>query len=165
MKQRKSIEVIGMPFLDMISCAFGGLIILYILAEHTHGNPEPFPLNFKVVSVKAKNSLPVRIGIQLTEVDSVGGENVFKCVSLDCSNTENIIWDVQLGETLALIKGDLELRETIGIAIVDSDAVQIHDRAIIQVCVDFYGARSVVDLSRDYLFRSTSNIESGEECD
>lgn len=62
MKRRKPIEVIGLSFLDMICCAFGGIVVLYAVAPRDEAVGSPFQNSFEI-SVELAHGETYEIGL------------------------------------------------------------------------------------------------------
>lgn len=58
-------EVVGMPFLDLICCAFGGIILLYLLAERSDGSPSPVTNGMRVYIAELPGGSSHRLGMRL----------------------------------------------------------------------------------------------------
>ena len=79
-KKRVPIEVIGLSFLDMICCAFGGVVVLYSLTPRTEATPETFLRGFTTIQVESAGEQPIKFGMIFSY-----GDNAVECLSDECT--------------------------------------------------------------------------------
>lgn len=90
-------QVIGMPFLDLICCAFGGIILLYLLASRDDGTPTPVLSGMRVYIAETGGSNPHRLGMRL-----IGPKTDSACwPPQDCDGG---LWEAEPGMTVGMVK-------------------------------------------------------------
>lgn len=85
-----------MPFLDLICCAFGGIILLYILADDRHGSDRSAVEGFHSIVAEVPNWGDNHIGLRLK-----GQTGQFSCwTKMNCDRGK-VVWDISAGKTIA----------------------------------------------------------------
>ncbi len=60
-----ALDPFGLSFLDLVSCAFAGVLILYLTADETLPEPERDPSEMTVIEVQAGGAVPAILGVRL----------------------------------------------------------------------------------------------------
>ena len=107
MRRRKNPpEVVSMSFLDLICCAFGGILLLYILADRTNGEENPATKSLRLVIAELPRAYPEKLGMRITVKGKA--HYCWPGVKRGCVNGK-VLWSAINGRTTATILGaDIE---------------------------------------------------------
>jgi hypothetical protein len=146
-KRRAPIEVVGLSFLDMICCAFGGVLVLYLLADDSQGTPDPVPAAFVTVEAVVESSKPFNIGISF----EIGGK-VFRCFRKDCPDQSggNLQWMKASGSIMALLRSETEEPARVQVALVSGNNLAVEKCVLVWINA---GKQAVIALKRQDGFR------------
>lgn len=71
-RQRGTLDPFGLSFLDLVSCAFAGVLILYLTADAQEAEEEqPSASQLHVVEAQAADGAPVVLGLRVTTAGEV----------------------------------------------------------------------------------------------
>lgn len=146
-RRRKTIDVIGMPFLDMISCAFGGVVVLYLITPPTNASVEPFETT-RIVELRAAMGEPLTFGMRFP----AGGASV-GCFEVDCEPEAGVVreWTRGQGRLTAILSTEADLPTSLGIAVLDGEA--LFTTSCVEVRAEIMGTYRVLALQRSDGFR------------
>lgn len=148
-RQRRSIEVIGMPFLDMISCAFGGVVVLYLITPTTDLRVDTFEV-IRIVELRTASGAPFDLGLRFPADSSNKG-----CFEPDCEREPNVTseWTRGQGRLTAVLDGDADPPDSLEIAILGGEA--FFTTSCIVVRAEIMGVQRIVAINRADGFRRT----------
>ncbi len=146
-RRRKTIDVIGMPFLDMISCAFGGVVVLYLITPPTDASVEPFEAT-RIVELRAAMGEPLTLGMRYP----TGGASV-GCFETDCGPEAGVAreWTRGQGRLTAILPPDADLPTSLEIAVLDGPS--LFTTSCLKVRAEVMGTYRVLALQRSDGFR------------
>jgi hypothetical protein len=101
--RRGAPEVVGMAFLDLICCAFGGVILLYILADRNNGSAAPVENGMSVVIAELKGGVTHDLGMQLS---GAGGWKEACWRNGDPCKAATSLWDRRPGTLIGMVRAD-----------------------------------------------------------
>jgi hypothetical protein len=64
-KRRFEVEAFGMSFLDLIACAFAGVVILYVTAEPHASEEATSKARLTVIELQAADAVPAVLGLRV----------------------------------------------------------------------------------------------------
>jgi len=148
-------QIIGLSFLDLVSCAFGGLIVLYALSDRVSGSPEPYPSGIRILEVTIEQGLPYSVGLHFKL-----NEETHECWRSNCSSGTGINWTVTPGNTTALIIQSGKISDIVGIALIEGENFLLSLPSERKICVKIftYERTTTVLLERDKLYRAKANL-------
>lgn len=154
MRRREMPEVVGMPFLDLVCCAFGGLILLYLLAQREDGTPSPVIDGVKVIIAETRGSEPHLLALGL-EIDGTS----YVCIPPDdCAGSNAVAWDSRAGATVASVKGDVIAGDVlIGVAQFDNP-LEFGSDLCVRVSAPGMGHDHILELPSANSFRALSTF-------
>ena len=133
----------GLSFLDLISCAFAGVLVLYLLAEPKR---HPIPSNVAFVQIEAASSKTPMLGAEI-----VAGGTSFKSWA---PGERGVQWVGSPGSLLALVTlsdpGDVSLQILV-VKPGESDPVDTTYKLQVTTPV---GSGRTLELTHDSMFRS-----------
>lgn len=146
-RRRKTIDVIGMPFLDMISCAFGGVVVLYLITPPTDASVEPFE-SVRIVELRAAIGEPLTLGMRYP----AGGASL-GCFEDDCEPEAGVAreWTRGQGRLTAILPPEADLPTSLEIAVLDGEA--LFTTPCVEVRAEIMGTYRVLALQRSDGFR------------
>lgn len=152
-------QLIGLSFLDLVSCAFGGLIVLYALSDRTSGSPEPYPSGIRILEVTVQDGLPYLIGLRFKLNEKIN-EKIHECWRSDCPSTTGVNWTMTPGNTTALITQSGQISEIVGVALVKGKDFLSGLPSENQICVKIftYERTTTVSLKRKNQYRAKANL-------
>lgn len=116
MKRRRPIpEVVGTPFLDLVCCAFGGILLLFMLAPREDGTPTPVMEGAQIIAVDARDGEPHRIGARIT----IAGESNECWPPHGCPPSRAADWDATTLSSLVVAVRGTKATGKIDIAIME----------------------------------------------
>jgi hypothetical protein len=148
MRQRRApVEVIGLSFLDMICCAFGGVLVLYLLSDRADGRPDPVPAAFLVIEATIESNLPFDIGMRFQ-----WGGTVHACFHRDCVDGPggSPQWLQSSGSIAAVLRSKSAAPNEIQVALLGGTGLL--DRDCVEVKIES-GLKTIVALKRKDGFR------------
>lgn len=95
-------EVVGMAFLDLICCAFGGVILLYILADRDDGSRAPVENGMAVFIAELSGGVTHELGMRISGVNL---DEACWGPAAECRGGVGI-WDRRPGTLIAMVKAD-----------------------------------------------------------
>jgi len=150
-------EIIGISFLDLVSCAFGGLIVLYALSDRVSGSPEPYPSGIRVLETTIAQGLPYSIGLRFKL-----NEETHECWRSNCSSGTGVNWTVTPGNTTALIVQSGKISDSVGVALIEGDNFMssLPSKSDTKICVKIftYERTTTVSLERKNQYRAKANL-------
>jgi len=157
-------QIIGLSFLDLVSCAFGGLIVLYALSDRVSGSPEPYPSGIRILEVTIEQGLPYSIGLRFKL-----NEETHECWRSNCSSGTGVNWTVTPGNTTALIIQSGKISDIVGVALIKGDNFlsSLPSETDTKICVKVftYEKTTTVSLERKNLYRAKANLDQiDKEC-
>lgn len=146
-RRRGTIEVIGIPFLDMISCAFGGVVVLYLITPPTDAPAEPFAVT-RIVELRAAEGEPLTLGMRYPADASYRG-----CFETECAPEADIAreWTRGQGRLTAVLPSDADLPASLEVAVVAGDG--LFTKSCIEVRAEIMGTFRTLALQRSDGFR------------
>lgn len=150
-RRRKTIEVIGMPFLDMISCAFGGVVVLYLITPPTDAPAEPFAVT-RIVELRAAKGDPLTLGMRYPAGGPSRG-----CFETKCDPEAGIAreWTRGQGRLTAVLPDNADLPASLEVAVLAGDG--LFTKPCIEVRAEIMGSFRTLALQRNDGFRRTVN--------
>lgn len=146
-RRRAPTEVIGLSFLDMICCAFGGVLVLYLLAHRVEGKSNPVPVAALVVEASVESNWPFGIGMKF-RWDGVE----YACWD-ECRDAAGgrVQWIRSPGSIAAVLRGKAAAPAEVQVALINGQALL--ERDCVAVAVQ-RGSRTTVSLRREDGFRA-----------
>lgn len=150
-RRRHTVEVIGMPFLDMISCAFGGVVVLYLITPSIDGTMEPFVVT-RIVELRTENSAPFLLGARLPAASPAKG-----CFEENCPPEPNVVreWSRGQGRLTAVLADAAVTPTSLDVAILDGAG--FYTKPCIIVRTEVEGQQRIIALLRSDGFRRRLN--------
>ena len=158
---RRTVEVIGMPFLDMISCAFGGVVVLYLITPSTDPAEEPFVVT-PIVELRTADNAPFMLGTRFM----ARGEAA-ECFEVKCPAEPGAVreWSRAQGRLTAVLADAATRPESLEVAVVSGPGFFTED--CVSVRAEFEGKQRFVKLTFDTGFRlkidNFDNLSATEE--
>lgn len=146
-RRRKTVEVVGMPFLDMISCAFGGVVVLYLITPPTDAPAEPFEVT-RIVELRTALGEPMVLGMRYPADSASAG-----CFEAECPAEADVAleWTRSQGSLTAVLPGDIELPTSLEIAVLEGAGLFAADCVIARA--EIMGTYRTLALRRSDGFR------------
>lgn len=146
-RRRKTIEVIGMPFLDMISCAFGGVVVLYLITPPTDAPAEPFAAA-RIVELRTAAGEPLTLGMRYPADGPSRG-----CFEAECDPETDTAreWTRGQGRLTAVLPDSARLPTSLELAVLGGDGFLT--KPCIQVRAEIMGTFRTIALKRSDGFR------------
>lgn len=148
-RQSEIPEVVGMPFLDLICCAFGGIILLYLMASPRDGETAPVVNGMDFYIVESGAGSPPILGMRLEisggQLDCWGEDN--------CSTSGSVQWDKKPGQLTAAVKNATVDNLYVGV-VAFSDPYDIPEDIKVRVTSSASGIDECIKLERRKGFRA-----------
>lgn len=138
-----------MPFLDMISCAFGGVVVLYLITPATDLAEEPFVVT-RIVELRTASAAPFVLGTRF-----VAGGKTADCFYVDCPPEPGAVheWSSGQGRLTAVLADAATAPDSVDVAILSGPGFFTTSCVLIRAEVE--GQQRVVKLTSDNGFRRT----------
>lgn len=150
-RRRAPTEVIGLSFLDMICCAFGGVLVLYLLAHRVEGKSNPVPVSAHVIEASVESNWPFAIGLKFSWD---GAE--YACWR-ECHDAAGgrVQWLQAPGSIAAILRGKAAQPTEVQVALIDGQ--HLLDRDCVEIVIHS-GSQTTFALWRKDGFRGRATL-------
>jgi len=157
MRRRKQIEVVGLSFLDMICCAFGGIVVLYAVSPRTAAVGSPFQNSTELVVELGSGDI-FDVGVAFT-IDG----NRIRCWADACGGATgtSVSWLHAGGEIRALISGTSSPVQDVRVALLGG--VGLMSETCVTAFVRESSREITVPLRKEHAFRARADFSKGNE--
>lgn len=150
-RRRAPTEVIGLSFLDMICCAFGGVLVLYLLAQRVERKSNPVPVAAHVIEASVESNRPFGIGLKF----SWDGTE-YACWR-ECRDAAGgrVQWIRSPGSIAAILRGKAAQPTEVQVALIDGR--HLLERDCVEIAIHS-GLRTTFPLHRKDGFRGRATL-------
>lgn len=136
-----------MPFLDMICCAFGGVVVLYLITPQVDSDFDPFAIT-RIVEIRTASAAPYVIGARF----DAGGATA-ECFDVDCPRQPGAVreWTTGQGRLTAVLADNAPAPGAIEVAILRGPNFFTTDCILVRAEIE--GQQRLLALTFDAGFR------------